>query len=186
MVQQSLVNEPFSDSYVASALAGSTVDPSAMMTHGELKYLQIHRTASIGGPHVCHSRMFAAAVSRERNAERRVVALGRRNQTPLAGAPPFKLRVEARGAFYFRTQCSGSADNESSRQAYIGGENNNGMNIRSGLPMHARQNEKTIFFFGTSDTLYNYYVQAVCFGCGHQEENKWIRRSPGFWALRLH
>jgi hypothetical protein len=46
-----------------------------------------------------HSRMFAAAVSRERNAERRVVGLGRRNQTPLAGAPPFKLRVETRGAF---------------------------------------------------------------------------------------
>jgi hypothetical protein len=33
LVQQSLVNEPFSDSNVASALAGSTVDPSAMMTH---------------------------------------------------------------------------------------------------------------------------------------------------------
>jgi hypothetical protein len=52
--------------------------------------------------------------------------------------------------------------------------------------MHAGQNEKTYPFFGTSDSLYNCYGEAVCFGCGHQEENKWIRRSPGFWALRLH
>lgn len=67
--------------------------------------------------------------------------------------------------------------------APIGGENSNGMNIHSRSrsdPEHRKQ----IPFFGTSDSLYNYYLE--CFGCGHQEENIWIRRSPGFWALRLH
>jgi hypothetical protein len=51
--------------------------------------------------------------------------------------------------------------------------------------MHARQNDKTLCFFGTSVSLYNCYEEAVCFRLRPQEENKWIRRSPRFWALRL-
>jgi hypothetical protein len=93
-------------------------------------------------------------------------------------AAPFKLRVEARGAFYFRTQCSGSADRRREQQQRH--------EYPFTFPIRPETPKKQIPFFGTSDSLYNYYVQAVCFGCGHQEENKWIRRSPVFWALRLY
>jgi hypothetical protein len=55
--------------------------------------------------------------------------------------------------------------------------------IHSCFPIRPGKSRKQISFFGTSDSLYNYYVEAV--GCGEQEENRWIRRSRGFWALRL-
>jgi 5-methylcytosine-specific restriction endonuclease McrA len=72
---------------------------------------------------------------------------------------------------------SGSADRRREQQRH---EYPFTFPIRPGTP------KKQIPFFGTSDSLYNYYLEAACFGCGHQEENKWIRRSPVFWALRLH
>jgi hypothetical protein len=105
-------------------------------------------------------------------AERPVVALGRRNQI----LPLLVLRRSSsawRRAELFISERDVLA-REQQRHEYP-----------FTFPT-TRSTEKQILFFGTSDSLYNYYVEAMCFGCGHQEENKWIRRSPVFWALRLH
>jgi hypothetical protein len=51
-----------------------------------------------------------------------------------------------------------------------------------GAPAEKKRNQS---FFGTRDSLTIYYAKAVCCGCGQQEENTWIRKLPGFSALRL-
>ena len=89
---------------------------------------------------------------------------------------------QRRGAFYV----SDNAPKGPNLMPSIGGENNSGVNIHSRFRSDPEPQKKQIPIFGTSDSLYNYYLEAVRFGCGHQEENKWIRRSPVFWALRLH
>jgi hypothetical protein len=47
----------------------------------------------------------------------------------------------------------------------------------------AEKNEKTVVLRNNRLT-YNLCAEAVCFGCGQQEENRWIRKLPGFWAQR--
>jgi hypothetical protein len=118
--------------------------------------------------------MFAAVVSREQNAERRVVGLGRRNQI----LPLLVLRRSSsawRRAELFISE----------RNVLAARENNNSMNNHSRFRSdpEPRKNKSQ---FSEQATHFKIIIWRLCFGCGHQEENKWIRRSPVFWALRLH
>ena len=62
--------------------------------------------------------------------------------------------------------------------APIGGENSNGMNIHSRSRSDPEHRKNKSHFSEQANSLYNYYLE--CFGCGHQEENKWIRNRRAF------